>query len=399
MISNPSERAGVTCALTLHGVTLPGFSTSYTMGKSGWVIATTAGTDPFQAGYASLQCTAIVEAQLLYSFFAPNGTKLSEATVFSSPQGSTTLVIADERDGAQLGLAIANDSDQTVTYSISSGNAVGPPMTLGPRTSTAKFVHDFVPHMAPNAVSAIVVSSTSDRSSVIGLRYTGNIFTTIPEIGLIPQGVTASSYHVFPQFADGKFSDGTYYRTTRMYLNPSATASTSCVTRLRGLTTNGTSSFTGNLPAGSFTISITNGTQAFQSGYATVECTSSIEAQALYSLYGPSGEKLSEATVFSSPSAKTVQILADSRGGAQVGLAIANDSDQTNTYTITVRDVTGNVVGSTTQQLGPRTSIAKFVNQLVPLPPNHYGPVMVTSSPRFRKRSDPSEIEGVLFLF
>src|SRR5205085_10867403 len=35
--------------------------------------------------------------------------------------------------------------------------------------------------------------------------------------------VTASTYHVFPQFADGRMSDGTFYRTTLMISNPRST--------------------------------------------------------------------------------------------------------------------------------------------------------------------------------
>jgi hypothetical protein len=72
--------------------------------------------------------------------------------------------------------------------------------------------------------------------------------------------------------------------------------------------------------------------------------------------------------------------MADSREGAQLGLAIANDSDQDNTYTITVYDAAGSMVGSTNRNIAARTSLAAFVNELVPLPPSHYGPVIVSST-------------------
>jgi hypothetical protein len=45
-----------------------------------------------------------------------------------------------------------------------------------------------------------------------------------------------------------------------------------------------------------------------------------------------------------------------------------------------VGDATGNLVGTATQTLAPRSSIAKFVNEFVTLPPNHYGQVIVSSS-------------------
>jgi pseudomonalisin len=379
MISNPSPSTGATCALQFHGVSLPGFATNYTMGGGGFVIAQTPGSGRFQSGYAALQCSAKVEAQMLYSFYSPGGVKLSEATVFSSPPSSAALVIADQTAGGQLGVAIANDSDQAVNYTVIGGDFEGPVLHLGPRSSVAKLASELVPNMDPNALSYIEVLSSVGKAGVIGLRFTGNVFTTIPAIQLSPTGATANTYHVFPEFADGKFSDGAYYRTTRMYLNPVPLASPTCTTRLRGLTTDGKSTLTGNLTGLDFAVVPTNGTQAFQAGYATMECTGVVEAQALYSLYSPDGVKLSEATVFSSPAAPAVQILADFRDGAQVGLAIANDTDQINTYTITVYDADGKTVGSATQQLAARSSVAKFVSELVLLPPNYYGPVVVSS--------------------
>ena len=384
MITNPSSTSGATCALQLRGgLTVPGFALNYSMGPSGWVIAPTTGTQSFQSGYASLDCgTSKVEAQLLYSFYAPNGTKLSEATVFSSVPVSTAWVIADHREGAQLGIAIANDTNQSVTYTITVSGASGTgSVTLAPRTSTARFVNQLVSGIPANNVGVVQVTSSSGTASVIGLRYTGNVFTTIPESSGGSPLSTTSAYHVFPQFADGKFSDGTFYRTTRMYINPGPSGTADCTTQLRGVTTNNINRFTGSLPPANFIVSSTAGTQIpLQSGYATMQCAGApVDAQALYSFYAPNGAKLSEATVFSSPSAKTVQILSDGREGAQVGLAIANDSDQTNTYRISVYDVNGALVGSTTQDLGPRAAVAKFVNQFVPLPPNHYGQVIVSS--------------------
>src|SRR5262245_33320963 len=87
-----------------------------------------------------------VEAQLLYSYYSATGVKISEATVFSSPSARTVRIIADEREGAQLGLAIANDSDETVTYTIEVTNATNlGTMTLSPHTSIARFLNQLVP--------------------------------------------------------------------------------------------------------------------------------------------------------------------------------------------------------------------------------------------------------------
>src|SRR5207248_1770599 len=124
-----------------------------------------------------------VEAQLLYSYYLSNGAKLSEATVFSSPPASNAWVVADQREGAQLGIAIANDSDQTVTYTISvTGTGAAPVViTLDPRSAVAKFITQLVPGIPPNNRGVVQVSSSNGTGSVIGLRYSGRVFTTIPE--------------------------------------------------------------------------------------------------------------------------------------------------------------------------------------------------------------------------
>ena len=188
--------------------------------------------------------------------------------------------------------------------------------------------------------------------------------------------VTAAPYHVFPVFADGRASDGSYFRSTLMI---SSAKSGTCTLQLRGLTVPGFP-LTYQLQVNGWVIAPTSGTQTIRTGYATLQCTDNVEAQLLYSYYSSNGTKLAEATVFSSPPAKKVQILADTREGSQIALAIANDSDAENTYTIAVDDASGTVAGSVTRTLVPRTSMAKFLSEFLTLPPNYVGRVTVSSN-------------------
>src|SRR4030095_16898028 len=131
---------------------------------------------------------------------------------------------------------------------------------------------------------------------------------------------TASTTHLFPQFADGRLTDGTYYRTTLMISNHSDTDAATCSLQPRGLTlSNFALSY--SLVPGGFVMASTDGTQDLKSGYAFLQCNIEVDAQLLYSYYAANGTKLSEATVFSSPRASSMTLPSDQRDGAQLGLA------------------------------------------------------------------------------
>jgi hypothetical protein len=339
MIANPSSVTAADCTFRLYGLTIDGRSSfTYSVGASGWQISQSSGVQNLKSGYATLECSANVEAEALYSLYSQNGTKISEAAVFSSPSASQVQILADHREGARLGLAIANDSDQSVNYSISvyeiDGRHVGTaPLTLAARSNRAAFLDELI-RIPAGQYGPVIVSGLNGNARIIGLRFTEAIFTTIPQTIRSEIARTAASYHVFSQFADGRFSSGEYFRTTLMIANPSSKAGTTCAYRLFGLSIDGRNLFTYSLPAGGWLISTLSSTQAIKSGYSTLECSAGVEAQLLYSFYSQDGTKISEATVFSSPASAYTQILADTREGSRVGLAIANDSNQSVTYTI-----------------------------------------------------------------
>src|SRR5205085_8877644 len=139
---------------------------------------------------------------------------------------------------------------------------------------------------------------------------------------------TASTYHVFPQIADGSFGDGSYYQSNLVVTNsnPAAFSSACTLQLLRSFPTRRSSDlFT---VGGGYNYSTPGNTHTLQTGYASLQCSSKVEAQLLYSFYTSTGTKMSEATVFSSPPAASLRIFADYRGGSRLGLAIANDSSQ-----------------------------------------------------------------------
>jgi len=142
------------------------------------------GAQPFQSGYATLTCNQNVFASLVYSFYAPDGTKLGEATVFSSSESVKFRMTADQREGARFGVAIANNTTSQQGYLVTftgGGVTLSATVTVPAQRAGAKFLDEIVAGLPANAVGMVTVSSpTLSNFSVIGLRFTGGVFTTIP---------------------------------------------------------------------------------------------------------------------------------------------------------------------------------------------------------------------------
>src|SRR5262249_1444078 len=137
------------CTLQLHGLTVNGQSQiAFNVGEV-FAYPTPGNTQAIQTGYASLQCSAKVEAQLLYSFYTSNGTKVSETTAFSSPAATSLRIAVDYSGGSRLGLAMANDSSQSGNYTVrvsdAGGNVIGTStVTLAADQNHAAFLDELV---------------------------------------------------------------------------------------------------------------------------------------------------------------------------------------------------------------------------------------------------------------
>ena len=122
-------------------------------------------------------------ANVLYAFYSASGMKLSEATVFSAAPSIQSRLILDHRDGARLGVAIANITDIARTYTITlteGPNVKTTSITVPAQRSQAMFVDELL--AAPSETVGILTIRSGDLSefSAVGLRFTGTAFTTIP---------------------------------------------------------------------------------------------------------------------------------------------------------------------------------------------------------------------------
>ena len=124
----------------------------------------------------------------MYSFYSPAGSKIAESTIYSSPPGEVLWFLGDSRENSKIAIAIANDSDQPIDYSImvldenpsyAAINGTLPP--IPPKSSKAVFIDEFFTGgVAPNVHGPVIINSRGPLS-VSGFRFTGPVFTTIPE--------------------------------------------------------------------------------------------------------------------------------------------------------------------------------------------------------------------------
>jgi hypothetical protein len=191
-----------------------------------------------------------------------------------------------------------------------------------------------------------------------------------------------SLFHIFPQFADGRSPDGTYYRSTITVLPWSAGTPPDCRFVLYGMTATfdvGPTGyyFTAYIPPGTMLSAPTSGTQALQTGYATVECSSHVYANVIYSFYSRDNRKLGEATVFSSPESSFTRMPFDIRGGVRQAFAIANDTDFNRSYVVSLGS--GGITRSVRVVVPARRNLARFVDELLPVVPESIGVLTIES--------------------
>ena len=179
---------------------------------------------------------------------------------------------------------------------------------------------------------------------------------------------------IFPQVADGSFSDGTFFRTTIALANERSDV-VNCHLILYGMDADfgagRGSSFPLSVPGYGVMSVRTTGAWQLQSGYATVGCDNyGISGHLTYATYDAFGTKISEATVFPTKwESYRYSIIVDGGDGARLGLAIANNTDLSRTYDFTLWDESGGMVSTGSATVPARSNSARFLDELISPPP------------------------------
>ncbi len=197
------------------------------------------------------------------------------------------------------------------------------------------------------------------------------LLTWMVALGCLPASLYAgqsSSFHDFAQVGDGGG-----IRTVFLVSND---GTTDAVANIRFLKPDGSSfkltidgemdsSFTVTVPAGGMVKLETAGTtDPVQRGWARLVSNQPVGAQALFEIRS-SGELVTQAAVESSGAIRSSTVFVDQKEGSSSGVAIANLSESGPIRVrLTLRDESGNTVGSLDLILSALSQEAKFISEL-----------------------------------
>jgi hypothetical protein len=176
------------CVLTTHYMVPRTTNISIAFQPWQWLITRLPGDSAFSSAYGVATCNQPVANLAIYSFYSPSGVKTGEATVLPAAPGTVLQYVVDQTGGSRLGVAIVNDSDvpQTVKLTIYSAEgtvAAEKELAMSAREVQTKFVDEFTGWSGTLGV-ALLTSQFPVYSA--GLRFTGNVFTTVPALVLRP---------------------------------------------------------------------------------------------------------------------------------------------------------------------------------------------------------------------
>jgi hypothetical protein len=157
---------------------------NFILGPSGWIILQSQGRQALRTGSAVLNCDRPVTAHLIYTQKFEDVTT-SEATVSAAPPGRVVQLLADQRKGARLGLAIANPFSAVATYRISAididGRTIHVSFTrVNPGATFTRFIDEFANLPRDFRGPILIESGAGTEVYASGLRFTGDTFTAIP---------------------------------------------------------------------------------------------------------------------------------------------------------------------------------------------------------------------------
>ena len=308
--------------------------------------------------------------------YRPGGVLVSETGVPASPLLTNGRIYAEIAGSVNTGLAIANPNGQQATISYYFTDATGTDSHNGTLTIAANgHLAEFLNDPSLNGVSNFQGSFTLSSNvpvAVIALRSFLNergetLLSTLPVSDL--SAAVASTTSVLPHFADGSG-----WTTQIILVNPTNSTMTGNITFLDMNGQQVAASTPFSIPQhSSFKLSTPGTLSATQTGSVQIIPGAGSNTPTPVAIFSnrPNGVTVSQAAVLpTTGTALRMYVEGAGTSGASgnilSGVALANVGGSATTVTLSLTDLSGKALGTTTIQVAANGQLAKFVSDMFP---------------------------------
>ncbi len=341
---------------------------------------TTSGSGQLKTGWAAIETSQPLKGTASFGIRDADGKVYSDVGVSESLLGNKFTIFADSIGTAYTGLAVVNPSDtDSIVLNLdlfdNRGAAVSSTtQNLGPKAHVARFLNEFFPKLAnidEFEGSLVITAQGGKKFAGITLRLNGDQFTSLPMVMPPAAGSTKSALY-FPQIADGLVGQ-LKYATSVILINNTTDRATGKLEFFKSDSTAMTvtiggqaaTSFDFTLAPGAVTRMVTSGAGDAKVGWGRVAMDKPISGTAVFHVFNSQGSALAEVGVNSADPITKFNLIADSIGFFDTGIALANPDQTNQTYVgIDLVDGTGKFVASNGIYIGAGKHQALYMTQL-----------------------------------
>jgi hypothetical protein len=136
-----------------------------------------------------------------------------------------------------------------------------------------------------------------------------------------------------------------------------------------------------------------------KTGYAKLSCPGTVQTQLQFSLFDAKNNKLGEAAIAPAVQGNSFQFLIDTRDGTRLGFSLTNDSAVAGGYfKLIARDQFNSPTSFLSYDwLDPQSQVSRFVDEMLPLPPNFVGSIELVGVPGGQNYAVGLQFTGTVF--
>lgn len=363
--------------LTIDGVTASSFP--FEMNGRETRRFMTSGEGETKSGWARVHSEQPLSGTASFGIRDREGTIYTEVGVAESEFGKSFTLFTDSVGAVSTGVAVANpDFTNGITLVLELFDSAGQMLAtttrnLAPGGHLARFIDELFPGVEGiDEFEGSIILSSEDAFTGITLRTIGEQFTSMPMIPSLPEGANWTNL-AFPHLGEG-IGNGLQMRTTIVLFNNTGSPASG---RIDFLASSGDplpvsiggrldSSFSFELQPRAVLRLVTDGTGELRSGWAEATMDQPIDGTALFTIFDTQGSLLTEVAVPSAFLYQSFELIADSLGAFNTGIALANPAASGEPVTIEFRLDNSLGVFQTFERrtLGPREHTAFFLNDL-----------------------------------